>query len=85
MIQKSFNDGEGNSALPTEFKDPFVADAITSVDYSFNKRKSFMRDDCFHQAKVYFNNGNSKGDQSFYDDDPDTLRKRVDNFINSLK
>ena len=71
--------------LPSEFKDPFTNDAVDSVDYTFNKRRSFMRDDKFHKATVFLVSGDTRGRQDFYDDDPDILRIRVDNFINNLK
>jgi len=84
MIQKYFKDKDENSALPTEFSDPFANDSINKVVFEFNKTKSFFRDDKFHEARIYFTKGTTSGSQKFFDDDPDLLKKRVDNFINNL-
>jgi len=76
----------GKSNLPSEFKDPFIGVGVKRVTYEFNNRRSSMfRENKFHEATVYLENGNSSGKQDFYDDDPETLRKRVENFINNLK
>ena len=70
--------------LPSEFQDPFTNDSVTRVTFSFNKRRSLFRESKFHQAAVYFENGNSSGKQNFYDDDAELIRVRVENFINDL-
>ena len=44
-----------------------------------------MRDNCFHRAVIHLSNGGSSGQQEFCDDDPETLKKRVEEFINNLK
>jgi len=76
----------GGSKLPSEFKDPFTHDSVDWVTFNFHKKRSRMfRNGCFHEAIVRLENGNTSGKQEFYDDDPDMLRKKVDNFINSLK
>ena len=72
--------------LPSEFKDPFTNDSVDRVYYEFHKNKSnIFRGGCFHKATVYLENGNTKGEQEFYDNNPDMLRRKVENFINSLK
>lgn len=72
--------------LPSEFKDPFTNASVDRVYYEFHKQKSTMfREGCFHKATVYLQNGNTTGKQEFYDNYPDMLRRKVENFINSLK
>ena len=75
---------KNKNMLPSEFKDPFTGDCIETVIYEFHKRKSFFRGDCFHSATVKFTSGNTNGRQEFYDDDPNTLRNRVEQFIKDL-
>lgn len=76
---------ETSGSLPSEFKDPFTHDSIDNVKYEFYKTKSFLRDDKFHKATVYLKADNTSGFQNFYDNDPEILRQKVENFINSLK
>lgn len=81
----SNNSGGSSNSLPSEFKDPFVNDAVDSVTFRFRKWRSMLCDNKFHEAVVYLKNGNTSGKQEFYDDDPENLRRRVDEFIKSLE
>jgi len=72
--------------LPSEFNDPFTSKSVDRVYYEFHKTKStIFRNGCFHKATIHLENGNTKGTQDFYDDNPDILRQKVENFINGLK
>jgi hypothetical protein len=79
------NNSSGGSNIPSEFKDPFNHDSINRVSFMFRKNRSMFNQNKFHHATVYLENGNTKGEQDFYDDDPELLRKKVENFINNLK
>lgn len=77
------SDSENN--LPSEFKDPFKKDTVDRVVVEFHKTKSnWFRDGKRHVASIYFSNGNTKGEQAFYDDDPKELMRRVESFIDQL-
>ena len=83
MLDK-INNSESNF-IPSEFKNPFNKDSIDRVYYEFHRSKSMFRKDCFHKASIYLKQGNTSGTQEFFDDDPEKLRKKVENFINNLK
>lgn len=79
-------DNYSGGKLPSEFKDPFTNDSIDRVYYEFHKQRSTMfRGGCFHRAVVHLENGNTSGKQEFFDDDPEMLRRKVENFIKGLK
>ena len=77
--------GSSSSNLPSEFKDPFKKDAVDRVVIEFNKTKStWFRDGKHHTATVYFSEGNTKGQQEFFDDDPQELLRRIQTFVDRL-
>lgn len=84
MLEINKNNSEGQF-IPSEFKNPFTVDSIDRVYYEFHKDKSFFRKNCFHQATIYMKNGTTQGSQEFFDDDPELLRQKVENFIKNLK
>lgn len=58
------------------FKDPFKRESV--------ERVTFWLTDYEHSSKVYFSNGNTKGEQEIYADDFNTLVLKTQDFINSL-
>lgn len=77
--------GDSNKNLPDEFKDPFRKDAVDRVIVEFHKNTSnIFRSGKHHKATVYFSNGNTKGEQDFFDDNPKLLMERVEAFIEKL-
>jgi len=80
----SNKDTSGGIKVPLDFKKIFTNDDIYNIDFGFYKDTSMFRDGKKHQAIVYFQKNNSKGQQKFYDDDPEELRKRVTAFTDSI-
>lgn len=84
-MSEILNTNSEGAKLPSEFKDPFTNDSVDRVYYEFHRTKSYFRKNCFHCATIYLVNDNTKGSQEFYDDDPELLRQKVENFIKNLK
>lgn len=68
----------------SEFVDPFNKDGVDYISIQLCKRKSMFRDNKLHKATVYLKNGNTSGEQEFYDDDVNNLFIRIQSFINKL-
>lgn len=75
----------GNTTSLGVFKDPFKKGSITKVKIEMNSTQSFMRNGHYGEAVVWFKNGDTSGDQTFYSNDFDDLMNQVKIFIASLK
>lgn len=70
------------SKNPTILNDPFKVDKVVSVRVS--SYKSTFGDNIYHRGTVEFENGNTKGEQSFEGQSFDDVVLQIKAFIETL-
>jgi hypothetical protein len=73
----------GKEKFPSIINDPFLKDKITDVSVRYG-RKLFGDGEWECNGYVYFQNGSTKGEQSFKDETFDGCVAKMKQFIESL-
>ena len=77
-------EGFSNSTLPTDLKDPFSKTKITRISVS-SAESIFNKGTFYHTGTIKFQNGNTKGEQSFSEDSFDNVVIKIKSFLEGLK
>lgn len=71
-----------NSTSLADFKDPFIKDCVEKIFFII--RKDMWGKSLKYSATVYFQNGNTKGEQDIEAGNFVDLVKKVEDFVKSL-
>lgn len=85
VIKNIFGSKEGESASSSiaDFKDPFNKECVYQI-FFFIRRDKYTHGGIEYNSVVYFENGNTKGEQKVYGENFVDLVKKTEDFVKSL-